>query len=350
MAAPNIAAFVNGRWQPWPARASGISASTDPGQERCPRPIPRQGAADRQHRQPVRLHASSSEGLETLWERYRDQGLSWCWASRATSLAARIRAATTRSPSVLPAQLRRELPDDGQDRGQRGGAHPLYQWLTREAPGCWAAPRSGGTHQFLVGRDGQVIRRYAPQDAPRKLSADIEQALACLPPRGRDDGGCPVFAASRPGGVRTMAGICHPERSSLRRAVACWRPWGDRAAGVRLAWAAPGAAAPFQHRRGAPFERPGDPGDVPAAAGAPRAGPCSGRWRSSPPPISPSSPAGPRPSSTTSPSPLATRPAAAETGCRTSAAAHLQGRLQGGGRGGCRQPVFVNRRIWLAAP
>ena len=30
----------------------------------------------------------------------------------------------------------------------------------------------------LVGKDGQVIRRYAPQDAPKKLAGDIEAALA----------------------------------------------------------------------------------------------------------------------------------------------------------------------------
>ena len=32
--------------------------------------------------------------------------------------------------------------------------------------------------KFLVGRDGQVLKRYAPQDAPAKLAADIEAALA----------------------------------------------------------------------------------------------------------------------------------------------------------------------------
>jgi glutathione peroxidase len=32
--------------------------------------------------------------------------------------------------------------------------------------------------KFLVGRDGQVIRRYAPNDEPDKLRADIEKALA----------------------------------------------------------------------------------------------------------------------------------------------------------------------------
>ena len=32
--------------------------------------------------------------------------------------------------------------------------------------------------KFLVGRDGQVIRRYAPQDKPEKLASDIQAALA----------------------------------------------------------------------------------------------------------------------------------------------------------------------------
>jgi glutathione peroxidase len=32
--------------------------------------------------------------------------------------------------------------------------------------------------KFLVGRDGQVIKRYAPNDAPEKMRGDIEKALA----------------------------------------------------------------------------------------------------------------------------------------------------------------------------
>ncbi|NMM10050.1 MAG: glutathione peroxidase, partial [Polaromonas sp.] len=32
--------------------------------------------------------------------------------------------------------------------------------------------------KFLIGRDGQVIRRYAPLDKPANLTKDIEAALA----------------------------------------------------------------------------------------------------------------------------------------------------------------------------
>jgi glutathione peroxidase len=58
-------------------------------------------------------------------------------------------------------------------------ADPLYQWLTKEAPGLLGSKAiKWNFTKFLVGRDGRVIRRYAPQDAPAKLAGDIEAALA----------------------------------------------------------------------------------------------------------------------------------------------------------------------------
>jgi glutathione peroxidase len=59
------------------------------------------------------------------------------------------------------------------------GAHPLYKWLTKEAPGFLGTQGiKWNFTKFLVGRDGQVIKRYAPQDAPEKLAGDIEAALS----------------------------------------------------------------------------------------------------------------------------------------------------------------------------
>ncbi|HVE53959.1 MAG TPA: glutathione peroxidase [Ramlibacter sp.] len=58
-------------------------------------------------------------------------------------------------------------------------AHPLYRWLTAEAPGLLGSKAiKWNFTKFLVGKDGQVIRRYAPQEAPAKLAKDIEAALA----------------------------------------------------------------------------------------------------------------------------------------------------------------------------
>ena len=58
-------------------------------------------------------------------------------------------------------------------------AHPLYQWLTAEAPGLLGSKAiKWNFTKFLVGKDGRVIKRYAPHDAPEKLAKDIEEALA----------------------------------------------------------------------------------------------------------------------------------------------------------------------------
>ena len=57
-------------------------------------------------------------------------------------------------------------------------AHPLYRWLTAEAPGLLGSKAiKWNFTKFLVGKDGRVLKRYAPQDAPEKLAGDIEAAL-----------------------------------------------------------------------------------------------------------------------------------------------------------------------------
>ena len=58
-------------------------------------------------------------------------------------------------------------------------AHPLYQWLRAEAPGLLGSQSiKWNFTKFLVGKDGKVIKRYAPLDKPADLAKDIEAALA----------------------------------------------------------------------------------------------------------------------------------------------------------------------------
>ena len=57
-------------------------------------------------------------------------------------------------------------------------AAPLYQWLCEQAPGLLGSKSiKWNFTKFLVGRDGHVIKRYAPQDTPQSLAKDIEAAL-----------------------------------------------------------------------------------------------------------------------------------------------------------------------------
>ena len=58
-------------------------------------------------------------------------------------------------------------------------AHPLYQWLAAEAPGVLGSKSiKWNFTKFLVGKDGSVLKRYAPTDTPASLGKDIEAALA----------------------------------------------------------------------------------------------------------------------------------------------------------------------------
>ena len=58
-------------------------------------------------------------------------------------------------------------------------AHPLYQWLGAEAPGLLGSKAiKWNFTKFLVGKDGRVIKRYAPLEKPADLAKDVEAALA----------------------------------------------------------------------------------------------------------------------------------------------------------------------------
>ncbi|ANN72479.1 glutathione peroxidase [Bordetella bronchialis] len=58
-----------------------------------------------------------------------------------------------------------------------GGAHPLYRWLKRERPGLLGTQAiKWNFTKFLVGRDGQPIRRYGPAVKPDALAPAIVAA------------------------------------------------------------------------------------------------------------------------------------------------------------------------------
>jgi glutathione peroxidase len=58
-------------------------------------------------------------------------------------------------------------------------AHPLYRELRQARPGLLGSESiKWNFTKFLVGRDGTVLERYAPTDAPESLAADISAALA----------------------------------------------------------------------------------------------------------------------------------------------------------------------------
>ena len=117
-------------------------------------------------------------GLEQLWQDYRERGLvvvgfpSNQFASQDPGTNGEIASFCSLNYGV-------DFPMMAKVKVNGADAHPLWKWLTAEAPGLLGSKAvKWNFTKFLVGRDGKVIKRYAPTDTPQSLRKDIEAALA----------------------------------------------------------------------------------------------------------------------------------------------------------------------------
>ncbi|MEK4853829.1 glutathione peroxidase [Paenibacillus sp. FSL H7-0756] len=57
-------------------------------------------------------------------------------------------------------------------------AHPLFKYLTKEAPGLLGSKSiKWNFTKFLVDQEGRVLKRFAPQTTPDQIEEDIEKLL-----------------------------------------------------------------------------------------------------------------------------------------------------------------------------
>jgi len=118
------------------------------------------------------------EGLEALWQAYRDRGLVVLgfpcnqFGGQEPGEAEQIGAFCQRNYGVtFP------LFDKIDVNGDQ--AHPLFRWLRSEARGALGSSRiKWNFTKFLVGRDGAVIDRFGSTTKPAELTEPIERALA----------------------------------------------------------------------------------------------------------------------------------------------------------------------------
>ncbi len=57
-------------------------------------------------------------------------------------------------------------------------ASPLYDWMKSEKKGLMGSTSiKWNFTKFLIDREGNVVKRYAPQDSPKAIAKDIEKLL-----------------------------------------------------------------------------------------------------------------------------------------------------------------------------
>ena len=117
-------------------------------------------------------------GLEQLWQTYRDRGLVVI-GFPSNEFGAQDPGSNDEIASFCQLNYGVSFPMMAKVKVNGRDAHPLWQWLTAEAPGVLGTQAvKWNFTKFLVGRDGQVLKRYAPTDTPESLAQDIEKALA----------------------------------------------------------------------------------------------------------------------------------------------------------------------------
>ena len=117
-------------------------------------------------------------GLEDLHKQYADQGLV-VLGFPCNQFGSQDPGSNDEIASFCQLNYGVSFPMMAKIEVNGSGAHPLYQWLASEAPGLLGSKAiKWNFTKFLVGKDGAMIKRYAPTDTPASLAKDIEAALA----------------------------------------------------------------------------------------------------------------------------------------------------------------------------
>lgn len=116
-------------------------------------------------------------GLETLWKQYRESGLEII-AFPCNQFGGQEPGNADEIASFCEVNYGLSFPVMGKVEVNGAGTTPLFEWLKAEAPGVLGSKSiKWNFTKFLVGRDGRVVRRYAPTDRPEAIARDIEALL-----------------------------------------------------------------------------------------------------------------------------------------------------------------------------
>ena len=116
------------------------------------------------------------DGLEALYEKYKDQGFVILdfpcnqFLAQAPGTGEEIHAACTLRFNIKFPQFEK-VKVNGKD------AHPLFVYLTSQNKDGKVKKVKWNFTKFLIGRDGQFLARFEPTDKPESFESAIQEAL-----------------------------------------------------------------------------------------------------------------------------------------------------------------------------
>jgi glutathione peroxidase len=117
------------------------------------------------------------EGLEKLYEQYKDKGF-FILGFPCNQFGAQEPGNEAEIKSFCDLNYGVKFPLFSKIDVNGENTHPLYGYLKKELPGVLGSEGiKWNFTKFLVDRDGNVVKRYAPNDTPESIGPDLEKVL-----------------------------------------------------------------------------------------------------------------------------------------------------------------------------
>ena len=115
-------------------------------------------------------------GLEALYQKYRDQGLV-ILGFPCNQFGGQEPGGAEQIAQTCQINYGVTFPMFAKVEVNGPQTHPVFQWLKARLPGWFGAKVHWNFTKFLVGRDGQPIKRFAPVTKPERIESAIRAAL-----------------------------------------------------------------------------------------------------------------------------------------------------------------------------
>ena len=117
------------------------------------------------------------EGLEKLYEKYKDQGLE-VLGFPCNQFLKQDPGSNDEIAEFCSLNYGVSFPMFAKIDVNGPETHPLYAYLKQEAKGVLGSEKiKWNFTKFLVNREGQVQKRYAPNTEPKDMAKDVEALL-----------------------------------------------------------------------------------------------------------------------------------------------------------------------------
>ncbi|HVZ79265.1 MAG TPA: glutathione peroxidase [bacterium] len=117
------------------------------------------------------------EGLEALYKKYKDRGFE-ILGFPCNQFGSQEPGTETEIKQFCDLNYGVTFPLFAKIDVNGPNAHPLYKYLTSEKPGILGTEAiKWNFTKFLIGKDGEPVKRYASAATPASLEADVEAVL-----------------------------------------------------------------------------------------------------------------------------------------------------------------------------